>query len=313
MAGSCYKGRVNESKEKQTWRLINRDGSMNVVRAGRSGNLRDLYHVFLTLKWWQFLSTLAVVYVGLNVIFALVYFLLGPDAVVRGDLSLLQGDAYRLIQCFYFSVETFATVGYGSLIPNGNAANLVMTAECFIGVLYVALVTGVFFARFSRPTARVVFSRVAVIRPEDGVPSLMFRLANLRLNQIVDAQISVNLARAEKTKEGETYRTFQELKLERQRSPMFVLSWTIVHPIDQHSPLYGMSRQDFLDQEAEIIVVLTGWDETFSSTIHARYSYIADDIRWDHRFLDIICRTEDQKAGIDLDLLHDVEPVQSST
>ena len=179
----------------------------------------------------------------------------------------------------------------------------------FFGLTYIALLTGLISPVFA-PTAKVIFSDKAVIQPIDGVPCLIARFANVRSNQIVDAQVSMTYAHNEVTKEGERFRDFGYLKLEENRSSMFVLSWTIVHPIDKTSPLYGLTQKDLMDKEAEFIIVMTGWDDTFAQTIHARFSYTPDEIRWSHRFEDIISRTSNNECvTLNVRKINDVVPI----
>lgn len=254
------------------------------------------------------------VYLGSNFVFATVYFFLGPEAVARGIGPGAVSFTQRFEDCFFFSVQTFATIGYGTLIPHGFLANAFVTAEAFFGLLCFALLTGLVFQRFSRPTAKVIFSDKAIIQEIDGVPCLMVRFANLRTNEIAEAQVSLSWAHDEVTKEGEEFRDFGPLKLETERSSMFVLSWTVVHPIDKTSPLYGLQLDDMLKKQAEIFLVMTGWDETFAQTIHARHSYGPDDILWNHRYRDMSYRTPDnQRLILDIRKIHDVEPVRSTT
>lgn len=238
-----------------------------------------------------------------NVLFALAFLLCGPGALAGADLS---SESHRFFDAFFFSVQTLATIGYGRITPMGLPANFLVTFEALLGLTGLALVTGLLFARFSRPTARVTFSRMAVVNTHDEIPSLIFRIANERLNQIVEAQVTVVLSRNEVTAEGEKYRTFCDLKLERRRSPVFALTWTIVHPMDEESPLYGVSPEELLESEAELIVSLTGIDDTFSQTIHTRFSYTPQEILWDHGFADILNRTDEGLLMVDFDRLHDV-------
>jgi inward rectifier potassium channel len=292
-------------------RFLNRDGSFNVSRPKSRGAIRqDLYHWFLTIRWTGLIATILGVYVAINLIFALLYVACGPDALSgsawMGSKAPL---ATRFMDAFFFSVQTFATIGYGKLVPNGLIPNLLVTAEALVGLLGVALATGLVYARFSRPKSRLLYSNVAVISRHDKIPSLMFRMANLRSNQIVEAVLSVTFVRTETTAEGEVYRTFTDLKLERSRNPMFVLSWLVVHPIDHNSPLHGLTMKDLLETEGEILVSLTGIDEAFSQTIHSRFSYAPVDICFDADFVDIIHRSPDGRVELDTAKIHDVRPV----
>ena len=188
-------------------------------------------------------------------------------------------------------------------------ANLLVSVEVLLGMTGLALATGLMFARFSRPTARVIFSRKAVIAPNNGVPTLMFRAANQRRNQILEAQISVAMLRNEITAEGEVMRRFYDLALARSRTPMFSLTWTVMHALDEKSPFYHCTPQSLETSEAEIVITLIGIDETFAQTIHARHTYGGADIVWDHRFADILTRLEDGTRVIDYRRFDELIPI----
>jgi inward rectifier potassium channel len=192
----------------------------------------------------------------------------------------------RFLQAFFFSVETFATIGYGNIYPVGAVANMLMTLESIAGLMAVALATGVVFARFARPVVRIRFSRRAIIAPYRGITAFEFRIANERNTQMVELQAKVLLSRFE-MKNGHPSRQFRELALERRQVVFFPLSWTIVHPIDETSPLYGLTHDDLVNSDAEFLILLTGYDETFATTLHTRTSYRAEEIDWDARFTSI--------------------------
>ncbi len=259
---------------------------------------RDLYHLFLTISWPRFLTLIALFYIAANVLFALVY-LAGGDCIENARPG-------SFVDTFFFSVQTMATIGYGAMYPSTLYANIIVTIEVLVGLLGFAMATGLMFAKFSRPTARVLFSRVAVIAPFNGMPTLMFRAANERRNQILEAQMQANLVRNEVTTEGQSMRRFYDLKLVRNRTPIFSITWTVMHTIDETSPLYGATA-DWL-AEAEIVITLTGLDETVSQTIHARHSFHAQKILWNMHFVDILSRTPDGRVSIDYDHFHDVTP-----
>lgn len=291
------------------WRLLNRDGSFNVVQKNRQNAIKsDLYHWFLTLPWKELFAVICLGYLTVNIVFGFLYLACGPDALSDTTVNSSTPFLIRFEDAFFFSVQTFATIGYGKLVPNGFIPNMLVTLEAFVGLIGFAMATGLVFARFSRPTARVIFSNYAVINEHDNTPSFMFRLANLRANQIVEAVVSVNLSMSEKTEEGETYRTFYELKLEQHRSPIFIMTWLVVHPIDKDSPLYGMDDDKLRAAQAEVVVSLTGIDNSFSQSIHARFSYTPEDILWNKRFRDMISPPTDahSKALVDIGKIHDV-------
>ncbi|HEX3973718.1 MAG TPA: ion channel [Stellaceae bacterium] len=257
----------------------------------------DFYHHLLTISPWGLFLILVIGYTAFNLIFA-VLFVLQPGGVANATPG-------SFADAFFFSVQTMATIGYGDMHPASLYTNFLVTFEVLLGMTGLALSTGLVFARFSRPTARVMFSNVAVVLDHDGVPSLMFRAANQRANEILEAQVSVMLLRDEVTSEGIEMRRFHDMAVSRPRTPMFALTWTVIHPIDPSSPLCGESRESLMRAHAQIIVSVSGIDETFSQTIHARHTYEASEIRWNHRFSDIITRAEDGHRLIDYRRFHD--------
>jgi inward rectifier potassium channel len=269
--------------------------------AGRRSGAADLYHRLLTVSWPGFFAAIAVAYGLFNILFG-VLFLLQPGAVANAHPG-------SFADAFFFSVQTMATIGYGDMHPATFYANAVVSIEVLLGMTGLALATGLMFARFSRPTARVIFSRKAVIAPYNGVPTLMFRAANQRRNQILEAQISVAILRNEATAEGAVMRRFYDLALARSRTPMFSLTWTVMHTLDEKSPFYHCTPQSLDASEAEIVITLVGIDETFAQTIHARHSYGATDIVWNHRFADVLTRLEDGTRVIDYRRFDDVIPI----
>ncbi|HSU15531.1 ion channel [Longimicrobium sp.] len=284
-------------------RLLNRDGSFNVERFGlKPFESLSVYHSLLTVTWPRFLGMVAAVYVASNAIFGLLYFLCGPRALTGSD-GLGMGERY--LTAFFFSVHTLATIGYGNVAPNGLVANLLVTMESLVGLLAFALATGVVFARFARPVGFIIFSRNALIAPYRGYGAFMFRIVNGRSNQLIEvnAKVSVSLGR-----DGE--RRFHDLPLEREKVVLFPLSWTIVHPIDETSPLWGLSEQDLRDLDAEFFVVLEAIDETFAQQVHSRTSYKPAEIVWGARFADVFVRRDGHALGIDLSKLHDWRPAE---
>jgi inward rectifier potassium channel len=282
--------------------LVQRERSDRVAAIGlRTPWLGDLYHQLLTLPWWAFLLGLSGVYITLNVLFALLY-LIGDSAIANARPGVFS-DA------FFFSVETISTIGYGQMSPATPYGNIVMTVEALFGLALIAVSAGLMFARFSRPTARVLFSKVAVVTEYNGIPTLSFRLANERRNQILEAQVSVTLVRDERTTEGEWMRRFYDLQLARQRSPIFAMTFTVMHPIDPTSPLWNETPSSLAAQAAEIVVTVTGFDETISRAVHARTSYLADEVLWGRRFADVFTETQGGRLAIDYRRLHDTEPI----
>ena len=287
-------------------RLLNRDGSFNVIRSGLGWLERFApYHQLLTVSWSTFLGLATACYLLLNVLFALAYLAAGADALEGPGAAMLGGSFGR---AFFFSVQTFATIGYGQLAPNGLAANLIVTIEALVGLMYQALATGLLFARFARPTASVVFSRQAVVGPYNDGQALMFRIANRRRNEILQLDAQVLFTQMEPDNRGGVTRRYWPLALERNTVTFFPLSWTIVHPIGADSPLAGKTADDLRRNEAEILVLLSGTDETFEQTVHSRSSYGADEIVWNARFRSMFLPSARQsRVAVDVSRIHDVE------
>ncbi|MBV8140195.1 MAG: ATP-sensitive inward rectifier potassium channel 10 [Deltaproteobacteria bacterium] len=263
------------------------------------GSFADLYHHLLTSSWPMLLVQIAAGFFALNAIFAVGYYLDGGIANARPGSF---GDV------FFFSVETMATIGYGRMAPVSLFAHMLMSFEALTGMIGLAVTTGLIFAKFSRPTARVRFSRYGVISSRDGVLSLMFRMANERSDQIVEAQVRVLLARGEVTVEGERILRFHDLELTRYRNATFRHSWTVIHPIRPGSPLYGCSEESLKSSSAEIVASVTGIDGAFMQTVYARHTYDAGDIVWGARLMDIMVRTPEDDVLIDYGKFDAIEP-----
>lgn len=285
-------------------RLLNRDGSFNVVRYGLNPlSALSFYHWSLSVSWPIFLAFLSASYLVINMLFAFAYVACGPDALMGMSAASVGGQFFR---AFFFSVETFATIGYGNIVPVGIPANLLVTFEALLNIVGVALATGVVFARFSRPTARILFSRHALIAPYRDGSAFEFRIANARSSQIIELEAKVSLSRMESSADG-MVRKFHDLKLERSKVVFFPLSWTLVHPIDATSPLSGWTSADLITANAEFLILLVGIDETYSQSVHTRSSYKADEVIWNATFASVFRR--DDKHGIlgmDVGRLHDV-------
>lgn len=287
-------------------RLLNRDGSFNAKREGLP-LLQSLsaYHYFLTITWTRFLGYVIGAYLGANAIFAVAYVSCGDDALT-GFRNMGAGE--RFATAFFFSVHTLATIGYGSISPTNMLSNVVVVFESLIGLLGFALVAGIVFARFARPMAQIAFSDRAIVAPYRGMSAFMFRIVNQRSSELVQLEATVLLTRRKRGIDGE--REFIPLKLERETVVFFPLTWTIVHPIDEKSPLHGMTERDLLGCDSEFLILLNGFDETFSQTVHTRSSYRGDEVVWGARFKSIFnAPRPDGTLSVDIRKLHDIERV----
>lgn len=297
------RGEASARGKRRTVRLSDARASLPTVQAvgTKLAPHEDFYHWVLTLTWPAFFFWTTVAYVVVNLLFALAY------ASVPGGVA----NASGFLDCFFFSVETFATIGYGEMTPAGTTAHAIVVVEALVGIVAAAVITGLTFARFARPQARVLFGEKAVIGPRNGVPHLMFRMANWRRNQIAEAQLNVMVLLTERTLEGDVMRRPLSLPLVREKNPMFLLTWTAMHPIDASSPFYGPEALARLKAEgAEIFLTLTGLDETLAQTIHTRYRYRIDDIVPNARFADILSMRDDGLRVIDFDKFHDLEMIE---
>ncbi len=298
-----YPKKRRRGKNSSQLRINFREGRFDIpgVEAWYS-HWKEPYYLLLTIPWTGFLVLMALFYIVINAIFAIAY-LMGGDCIENATPGSF-GDA------FFFSVQTLTSIGYGSMYPTTTYADILVTVEALIGFMGIALMTGLAFTKFSQPTARVEFSNVATISNHNGTPTLMLRAANQRRNQITQAEIRMYLMRDEISSEGEYMRRMYFLRPLRDQTPRFTLSWTIMHQIDESSPLWGNSAESLAQTKAMVIVSLSGIDETVAQPIHAPYSYAANDILWEHRFAEIFHQTPEGHHFIDFDRFHDAEPLE---
>ncbi len=279
-------------------RLVRNDGGVDADVLGITRRpVSDAYFNMLAAPWSHLLGFIAATYFGINAVFASVYAIAGG---VEGARPGSFADA------FFFSVQTMATIGYGTMSPKSTLANVLVTMEALIGMLSVAMATGVLFAKFARPTGQLVFSDLAVVNFREGVPSLLFLVANERINHVAEATLKVALVITEITQEGERMRRWYDLDLVRRESPLFALTWTAIHEITAKSRLHGKTPAALKEMGAEIIVTLVGLDATLAATIHKRHSYMVDEIVWGGRMTDILRAGENGRRIVDLTKFHDV-------
>ena len=291
---------IGEKFSRRTKRAINHDGSFNVRRRG-GPHRHDPYQWLIQMNWWPFIGLVVLFFGVLNVLFALVYLALGLDSLpgVPAPHSWWQD----LLSALYFSIQTFTSVGYGHVYPGTNGSGLVSSIEALAGVLTFALATGLLYGRFSRPTARIQFSRTAIIsRRADGTPCLQFRVANQRASILIDLNARVLLKTMDPVTNNQKY---DFLPLERDSISLFPLSWTVVHDITPDSPLHALTQPEYERLDVEILILLRGYDDTFAQDVHARNSYTHDEIEWHRRYIRAYEVAEDGVAVIDLDQLHE--------
>ena len=274
----------------------------DVVRVGaKRGIADDLYHFLLVASWARVMLLVAATYLGLNATFALL-FLAGGDSITGAAPGSFK-DA------FFFSVQSFSTIGYGVMSPKSAFASVLVTAEAFVGLVTVAMATGLMFAKFSRPTARVLFSDKMVVAPRNGRPTLMLRMANERGNDIIEASFRMTVLKPEVSPEGERMRRVHDLVLVRSDTPIFTLTFQAMHVLDAASPLHGATPAEVAGGDMRFIVTVTGHDATFGATIHARRIYHAEDVVWNARFADVLSNGPDGRLVLDVSRFHDVVPL----
>ncbi|MFO0595498.1 MAG: ion channel [Myxococcaceae bacterium] len=266
---------------------------------GGSLRLADVYYRMLRWPWRTLFAFIAVAFLALNALFGLAFWAIG--GVQNSDGSYLDH--------FFFSVQTFGTIGYGAMFPASRAAHFLVVFEALVSLVTNAMVTGLIFAKFARPSARILWSQNAVICDRDGVPTLMFRMANERANHVVEAQLHAAIVRAERTKEGEPLRRVVDLELVRNNSPTFILTWTAMHVINEKSPLWGLTQEGLAAQQAEIVLTLMGLDDTIMQTIHSRTSFLPAEVKFGHKFADVIGQVGGQRV-LDYGRMHGTVPAK---
>jgi inward rectifier potassium channel len=278
-------------------------GNREIETRGLAGGFwSDLYYRSMTVSWPGFFASAALIFIILNSAFALIYSL--------GDRPIANAAPDRFLDLLYFSMETLATVGYGDMHPQTDYGHLVATVEIFTGMSFLAVMTGLVFARFSRPRARFVFAQHPVVTLHEGQPTLMIRVANARLNIVSGAIARLWLIRTEQSAEGQHFRRYHELELQRNENPVFALSWTIFHVVDERSPLYGLSADDLAGTDVTLVLTVSGLDDSSAQQLNARQSYSQEKIRWDHRYVDILTNSTDGRLLVDYDKFHNVTPAE---
>lgn len=288
--------------------FFDRTGRATIERRGlprdlSGGFAKDAYHFLRTASWTRLLVFMATLWIAVNLIFATILFV--------GGAQILNAAPGSFMDRFWFSIQTMATIGYGYMVPMDGLAHTIVTIESFIGILITAMATGLFFAKFSTPNAKVLFSNVAVIADHEGVRTLMIRMANGRSTAIVEANARLTMTRDETLANGSRFRRVHDLALRRTTSPVFALSWTIFHPIDAASPLHGISAADLQTSLANILVTFTGIDDSLSQPVHTRRAYAFGDLRFDEEFVDILVDDEHGQRYMDFTCFHATRPARA--
>lgn len=296
-----------EKVASETDRLINRDGSFNVERTGLGlTSWLNPYHFLMTMPWKVFIGLTLLLYFLSNVFFGLIYASFGATALI--DTSELPLENLFL-RGFFFSVQTFATIGYGTIHPVGIVPNLIVTIESYYSMIITALITGIVFARFSRPTSRILFSDIAVVAPYQDKNAFMIRVVNSRNNQMIEVEAKIMFSLL-KEENGRMVRRFDMLELERERVAFLPLSWTLVHPINEKSPVFNLTDEDLKKANAEFTILISGMDETYAQVVHTRTSYKPHEIRFGYKFSNIYNEVKSgEKVSIDVRRLSKIERV----
>ena len=287
---------------RRTKRVINKDGSFNVSRMGTDFHPKDIYQFLVNLSWTKFFGLIVIAYILFNALFGLIYFFIGVQNL-KGIVD--STNLHNYLNCFFFSVQTSTTIGYGGIIPEGMLANFIVTIEAMVGVLAFALITGLLYGRFSHPFSRILYSKNAIIAPYRGINSLQFRIVNQRNNNLMDIEAKVMVVLVDK----DFNRKYYDMKLERYSVDFFALSWTVVHPIDEDSPLFGKSLQELEEKQFEMLILIKGYDETFNQVVHSRYSYTFDEIIWGAKFVRSFNTNSDGDIILKLDDIHLIEKI----
>jgi inward rectifier potassium channel len=280
---------------------VNPKRSYEVRVIGARRVVGDWYHALLRMNWTQLVGFISAAFLLINGLFAVAFLRLGGVAHARPG---------SFADAFYFSVQTMGTIGYGAMYPESPAANALVVVEAVTSLIVTALATGLVFSKFARPIGRVAFSRYAVIAPMDGVPTLMIRIGNERGNSIVEATLHMTLSRTVRTAEGVMFYKLVDLKLVRERSPAVSRSWTVLHRIEEGSPLYGATPESLAKDEAELMATIAGTDDTSYQPVHARHEYESTNILWGARHADILSETPDGDLVLDIRRFHDVVPTE---
>jgi inward rectifier potassium channel len=286
-----------------TQRIINADGSYNIIKKGSKRGFRDFFKYMLDISWGHFFAILFMGYIGMNILFTALFLLAGPNAIE----GINPNGAHPILQTFYLSVQTFTTVGYGSLSPTGVFAQSIATVEAFVGFLSFSLATGLAYGRFSRPNSKIIFSKyVLYSKYQDGY-SIKVKLANERDNVLLEVTAKMILTLDKVMPNGEINRSYYNLPLEIDKVELLPFTWTLVHKIDEESPFYGKQQYELRQLNPEFLVIIKGFDETFSQHVHSKQSFVCEDMRWNKQFLKIFAPNSEGVIEFDINDINAIE------
>jgi len=295
---------LDTKSNKREFRALNKNGTFNVKKNNLPFVAKlNFFHSLVSMHWVKFLGVILLIYFSINIVFASIYMLVGIDNLT----AITPESPFRqFMKAFFFSAQTITTLGYGRVAPLGLVANTVAAIESMLGLMLFALGTGLLYGRFSKPNSKIMYSENAIIAPYKGISGLMFRMLNPRNNQLLEVEVTVNLSMQAS---GEERRQFHRLELERNSVVFFPSLWTVVHPIDETSPIYKMSLEELKTRDVEIIIMLKAFDESFSQTVYSRCSYKAHEFLWGQKFV-YINEIKDGAIQIDVSRLNEMEKAE---
>jgi inward rectifier potassium channel len=272
---------IGNASTKHVRRLIDRHGNFNVIHINKPRKLSEAYNYLLSITWWHFFGLSFLAYVIANIVFALTYILVGITQIATPT-----EDAFKdFLNAFFFSAQTFTTLGYGAMAPQGIASGIISSVEAYIGLMFFAFVTGLLYGRFSKPKAAIRFTKHLVFRRFEDHSALMFRIENDRNSTMINPEVTVTLTLTKRNKKGAYTNNFYTLKLERDAINYLPTTWTLVHKLDKESPLHGISEHDLVKQQGELIVIVSYYDESFNQVVHQMYSYLLQDVKMHYKFV----------------------------
>lgn len=298
---------IGNSSARFVNRMINKDGSFNVIHLNKERRFSEAYNYLICISWWQFFVLSLCSYIFANIFFALVYLFIGIEEIISSTGNL----ANDFLNAFFFSSQTFTTLGYGGLSPNGVASAMISSIEAFVGLMFFAFTTGLLYGRFSKPRAAIRFSKELIFRDFGNHNAIMFRIENDRNSTMIDPKVSVTLSLSKENKRGEFTNEFYNLKLERQTIQFLPTTWTIVHDINKESPLIEFSEKDLTKQHGELLVMVSYYDESFNQVVHQMYSYILEDVKLNYKFVKAYYYNENGQMVLDHKLFDCIESMKS--